>query len=461
MALHRVIILGAGFGGLAAAKQVTKTGAAVSATLIDQRNHHTFQPLLYQVATAGLDAGDISYTTRRIARDNKSLRALQGRVVHVDFDTQTVVLDDETRVEYDSLIFALGAVTADFGVPGVKEHAFGLKSTADAEALRQHVISIFDQVANSIARGETVDPASTTFAIVGGGPTGVEMAGGYAELTNRVLLPDFPEIDPKLVRIILIEGQGALLGGFAPPLQNKAAARLREIGVEVMLEQQVKSITGTCCELADGSTIPTTTVVWAAGVKANPLAEQLGLEVGRGGRVIVDDQLRVPGHSNVYAIGDLAATPQPNADGLVPQVAPVAIQGGEFVADRILDSLAHGHSTTTPEPEFRYVDKGSMATIGRNAAVVQLPNGKRVSGFLGWVAWLALHLVMLMGFRNRISVFLNWAWNYFTYDRGSRAVIETTRPELTSQTSTEEALAQTLAEAHGPGLPPGSGVLQQ
>ena len=330
MALHRVIILGAGFGGLAAAKQVTKTGAAVSATLIDQRNHHTFQPLLYQVATAGLDAGDISYTTRRIARDNKSLRALQGRVVHVDFDTQTVVLDDETRVEYDSLIFALGAVTADFGVPGVKEHAFGLKSTADAEALRQHVISIFDQVANSIARGETVDPASTTFAIVGGGPTGVEMAGGYAELTNRVLLPDFPEIDPKLVRIILIEGQGALLGGFAPPLQNKAAARLREIGVEVMLEQQVKSITGTCCELADGSTIPTTTVVWAVGVKANPLAEQLGLEVGRGGRVIVDDQLRVPGHSNVYAIGDLAATPQPNADGLVPQVAPVAIQGGEF-----------------------------------------------------------------------------------------------------------------------------------
>ncbi len=414
---HQTVIIGAGFGGLAAARKLVDHETDV--VLIDQRNHHTFQPLLYQVATAGLDANDVCYPTRRIAREDRSLNAIQGTVVDVDFGAQIVHLESGRVVPYDSLVLALGGITADFGVPGVGEYAFGLKSASDAEALRERVLTAFESVGTELGEGRPHRASATTIVIVGGGPTGVELAGGYAELTSRVLLPDYPEIDPDAVRVVLIEGRDALLGGFASSLQMNALETLESMGVEVLLETQVGAVHAAAVELADGTEIPTDTVVWAAGIRAHPLAEALGLETGSGGRVVVDDTLRLPEYPNVYAIGDFAAATHDGSP--LPQVAPVAIQAGEFVADRISETIASHTPSAIP---FVYKDKGSMATIGRNAAVVELPNGFTMRGFPGWVAWLALHLIMLMGFRNRASVFVKWAWNYITYDRGSRAIIE-------------------------------------
>ena len=415
--MHTVIV-GAGFGGLAAANAITDNGGRV--TLIDQRNHHTFQPLLYQVATAGLTASDVCYSTRSIARRNARLTSLQATGTGFDRETRTVTCADGTHVGYDALVLAMGAVTADFGVPGVTAHAFGLKSAAEADAVRRHVLTCFEDAARAATKGTTPDDALTTIVVVGGGPTGVEMAGGYAELTDRVLHRDYPELDPAATRVVLVEGRDALLNGFAPKLARNARRTLERMGVEVQLGEQVAKITDRTVELASGIHIDTATVVWAAGVRAHPMAERLGLATGRAGRVLVDDHLRVAGYDEVYAIGDLAAAPNPQHPGqLLPQVAPVAVQAGEHVAAHIA-----GRAT---EP-FRYRDKGSMATIGRNAAVVERPNGFTMTGFVGWIAWLGLHLIMLMGFRNRATVFVNWAWNYLTYDRASRVLIDPVNP---------------------------------
>ncbi len=410
----QVVIVGAGFGGLATAKALAE--AAVDVIVVDKRNHHTFQPLLYQVATAGLGVDDICYATRGVFHRQRNARAMQGQVVDVDFQQQLVHLADGAPVPYDHLVLALGAVTADYGVPGVGEHGFGLKNADEARTIRTHVLRRFE------AADRTDDPqiaaAATTVVIAGGGPTGVEMAGGFAELFHRVLRRDFAELNLNQARVVLVEGQDRLLAPFSPKLSNKARKRLERMGVEVLLNTQVASATKSSVELDDGSSIPADTLVWAAGVRAHPLADRLGLETTRGGRVVVDDQLRVPNQPSVFVIGDLAATPSTEGD-IVPQVAPGAIQGGRHAAEVIIAEL-HG-ATTKP---FRYKDKGSMATIGRNAAVVQLPSGITVSGFAGWAAWLALHLVMLIGFRNRANVLVNWAWNYLTYDRGSRLIIE-------------------------------------
>lgn len=414
--VHQVVVVGAGFGGLAVADGLES--ANVEVTLVDQRNHHTFQPLLYQVATAGLDANDISYPTRRLARGKPQLRSVQGEVIGVDFDSDAVVLADGRRLRYDSLVLAPGGITADFGVPGVAEHAFGLKSTADAIALRHRVLQSFEDAGNDLQHGRPHRKEATTIVIVGGGPTGVELAGGFAELTSRVLSPDYPELDPDAIRIVLVEGQDAVLAGFDDSLRTNARQTLERMGVDVLLNTQVARVSAASVDLSDGSTIGADTVVWAAGIRAHPLAERLGLETGPGSRVIVDDDLTLPGHSNVYAIGDFAAVK--GDSGLLPQVAPAAIQAGNYVAERITGRVT---AASGPASRFAYRDKGSMATIGRNAAVAQLPNGVKVKGFVGWVAWLALHLIMLMGFGNRVTVLVKWAWNYLTYERGSRALI--------------------------------------
>ncbi len=410
----QVVIVGAGFGGLAAAKALAD--AAVDITVVDKRNHHTFQPLLYQVATAGLGVDDICYATRGVFHRQRNARAIQGQVVDVDFDQQLVHLVDGAPLPYDHLVLALGAVTADYGVPGVREHAFGLKNAEEARTIRTHVLRRFE------AADRTDNPqtaaAATTVVIAGGGPTGVEMAGGFAELFHRVLRRDFAELNLNQARVVLVEGQDRLLSSFSPKLSMKARKRLESMGVEVLLNTQVASVSEHSVELDNGSLLAADTLVWAAGVRAHPLAEQLGLETTRGGRVVVDHYLRLPQHPEVFVIGDLAASPLADGD-MVPQVAPGAIQGGNHAAKAIAASLLG----VDAEP-FGYKDKGSMATIGRNAAVVQLPSGIKVSGFLGWTAWLALHLVMLIGFRNRANVLVNWAWNYLTYDRGSRLIIE-------------------------------------
>lgn len=413
-----VVIVGAGFGGLAAAKALADV--AVDVTVVDRRNHHTFQPLLYQVATAGLGVDDICYATRGIFHRQGNARAIQGRVEDVDFDAQLVHLANGTPLPYDHLVLALGAVTADYGVAGVAEYAFGLKNAEEARTIRTHVLKRFE------AADRTDDPqvaaAATTVVIAGGGPTGVEMAGGFAELFHRVLRRDFAELDMDRARVVLVEGQDRLLGTFAPKLSRKAQRRLEHMGVEVILGTQVANVGPAQVELDDGTVLATDTLVWAAGVRAHPLAERLALETGRGGRIVVDDHLRVPEHPEVLVVGDVAAAHL--ADGqLIPQVAPGAIQGGRHAAREIAAEL----SDTNVAP-FQYKDKGSMATIGRNAAVVELRSGTTISGFLGWTAWLALHLVMLIGFRNRANVLVNWAWNYLTYDRGSRLIIEPDAP---------------------------------
>ncbi len=442
----RVLVVGAGFGGLAAARGLAD--AAVDVTVVDQRNHHTFQPLLYQVATAGLDADDICYATRGIFHRQENARALQARVTDVDLDRQLVRTDDGPPLPYDRLILALGAITADFGVPGVAEHAFGLKSAAEATAIRSHVLRLFERAERAMQSDPQREPnrhsdrtssdAATTIVIVGGGPTGVEMAGGFLELFNRPLRRDFPGIGIDRTRVVLVEGQDRLLATFAPRLADRALRELERMGVEVRLSTQVAEVTADWVRLSDGDEIATNTVVWAAGVRAHPLADAIGLETDSVGRVIVDDRLRVPGRPEVSVIGDLASARRSNdPDAVVPQVAPGAIQAGRYVAATIANWADSGEIESTVKP-FRYRDKGSMATIGRNAAVVEVPGGLKVTGFAGWVAWLGLHLIMLIGFRNRANVLVNWAWNYATYDRASRLIIEPDqRPELQARSSTE------------------------
>ncbi len=325
-------------------------------------------------------------------------------------------------------MLAAGAVTADFGVPGVAQHAFGLKSAAEALDIRSHVLRSFERAERL---GSEAPDGLTTIVIVGGGPTGVEMAGGFAELIDRPLRRDFPGLGPNLGRVVLVEGQDRLLASFAPRLGEHARRRLEKMNVDVRLSTQVAEVTADQVRLGDNTTVDAETVVWAAGVKASPLAAALGVDTTKGGRVVVDEQLRLPGHPDVFVIGDLAAQQVDMSVGdseLVPQVAPGAMQGGEYVAARISEAVDGGRAYQ-PEP-FKYRDKGSMATIGRNAAVVELPRGPKITGFPGWVAWLALHLVMLIGFRNRANVLVNWAWSYLTYDRASRLIVEPDRPPV-------------------------------
>ena len=410
----QVVIIGAGFGGLAAARALAD--AEVDVTVVDQRNHHTFQPLLYQVATAGLGVDDICYATRGLFHRQANANAVQGRLEGLDPDRKRIVLDGGTEMAYDYLILAMGAVTADYGVPGVSEHAFGLKNAEEARQIRTHVLKQFE------AAERLTDPheraAAMTIVIAGGGPTGVEMAGGFAELFDRVLRRDFPALDLDAARVVLVEGRDRLLGSFSAQLGDGAERRLAWMGVDVRTGVNVARVEPDRVVLDDETVLRTNTLVWAAGIRAHPIAALLGLETGRGGRVLVDGALRVPELDGVFAIGDLAAAT--GSDGeMLPQVAPVAMQAGKHVAE-VIES-----GTTAP---FTYRDKGSMATIGRNAAVVELPKGIRLSGWLGWVAWLVLHLVMLIGFRNRANVLVNWAWNYLTYDRGSRLIIEADDP---------------------------------
>ena len=422
----RVVIVGAGFGGLAAARGLAD--APVDVLVIDANNFHTFQPLLYQVATAGLDADDVSYAVRGIFRRQRNVDFLLGRVTSIDLAGKTVTIDPGRDVPFDHLVLAAGAVTATYGVSGAAEHAIGLKNLGDALQIRAAVLRRFEE-ANERAEGTMPSgvpketPDALTVAIVGGGPTGVELAGGLQELFTKVLVKDFPRLDVRRARVVLIEGAPKVLGAFADKLGERAAAELRSHGVEVLLGTGVERVEHGVVALADGRRIHAGTIVWAAGVKASPLSEAAGLQRARGGRVVVADDLSIPGHSQVFAIGDIAASRSDGADSVLPQVAQPAIQGGRHAAAQIANQLVG-----VPTVAFRYHDKGSMATIGRNHAVAEFPNGRTLTGFVGWLAWLGLHLVYLIGFRNRVRVLVNWAWNYLTYDRGSRLIGDDLKP---------------------------------
>jgi NADH dehydrogenase len=416
---HRVVVVGAGFGGLSVLRSLAD--APVDLVLVDANNFHTFQPLLYQVATSGLDSDDIAYPVRGIvARHGGNADVRLGRVTAIDLDARQVRFDDGSPLEYDQLVLAAGAVTNTYGTPGVEEHAFGLKHLTDALALRAHVLRQFERV--SVDRS-LIDGGALTFVVAGGGPTGVELAGGLVELFDRVLAKDFPTLDVRLARVVLVEPTERLLGSFEPRLSAMARRTLAARGVEVVLGVGVSSTDGKVVELTDGRRIPIGTLVWTAGVKASPLAQCLADQLGpealtRAGRVVVEPDLSVPGHPEVFVIGDLAGSVDDEGT-LLPQVAQVAMQGGAHVAEVIRGSLEGRQGAP-----FRYHDKGSMATIGRHAAVAQLPWGLRLSGTPGWLAWLGLHLVMLVGFRNRVNVLVNWAWSYLTYDRASRLIVD-------------------------------------
>ncbi len=408
---HRVVIIGAGFGGLAAARSLQD--APVDVVIVDARNHHTFQPLLYQVATAGLDGDDVCYPVRGIVARQRNTEFRLGRVSEVVLATNQIRFADGAVLGYDHLILAAGAITNDFGIPGVADVSFGMKSLTDALAMRAHILAQFERVDS---QPELIDDGALTFVITGGGPTGVELAGGLVELFQHVLSKDFPRLDVTRARVVLLEATDRVLGAFHPALSEYARRALEVRGVEVKMSSAVTSASPTSVLLDDGTVIPCHTLIWAAGVTAHPIGGSLGVELTKGGRVVVAPDLSIPGHSNVFVVGDLAGSRSAD-DRLLPQVAPVAIQGARHAAEQIVARL-HG-SDTLP---FHYVDKGSMATIGRHDAVAELPGGVRLTGTVGWLSWLALHLFQLLGFRNRLNVVVNWAWNYVTYDRASRII---------------------------------------
>ena len=412
MSVH-VVVVGGGFGGLNAARVLVAHGAQV--TLVDRHNYHLFQPLLYQVATAGLNPADIAYPLRAVFHGAPRARVRIGEVVGADLAAQRVLLADGAHLDYDHLVLAAGARSADYGVTGVRQHGLALKGLEDALRVRAEVLRRFEE---ADADPSLIAQGWLTTVIVGGGPTGVEMAGALVELFTKVLAKDFPRLDVGRAKVVLIEMSDELLPPFSQGARRHAAEQLRRRGVEVLTGRRVERVDAGQVQLDGGEVIPARTLLWAAGVTAVELPAQLGLETAQGGRVAVDADLSVPGHPTVWVVGDLAAATDASG-ALLPQVAQPAIQGGRHVAEQILRRQAG--LRTHP---FVYRDKGSMATIGRHAAVADLPHGIHLRGTVGWFAWLFLHLVTLMGFRNRLSVLVNWAWNYATWDRGTRLITD-------------------------------------
>jgi NADH:ubiquinone reductase (H+-translocating) len=424
--LH-VVVLGGGFGGLTVARELTRPrreGPRIRVTLVDRRNHHTFQPLLYQVATAGLQPQDIGISLRATLR-RRGVEIRLGEVQRIAPAQHALHLDDGSVLTYDRLVVAAGAITEDFGVPGVAEHAYGLKSLADATTLRNQLLRRFEEAS---ADPERTRDGTLTIVIAGGGPTGVELAGATAELVHLVVRRDHPDLDLGRVRIVLVELRDRLLTGFAERSGRTALAGLQARGVEVRLGTGIARAASDHVELSDGEVLPTRLLVWAAGVAASPLTQTLGVELLGGRRVPVDGHLRVVGVEDVYAIGDLAGSLDA-AGRLLPQVAPVAMQQGRHVVRHLVDERL-GRTT----PPFRYRDKGSMATIGRASAIAELPGRIRLGGVVAWLAWLLLHLLMLVGFKNRVAVLASWIWNYATYDHAARLILDQ-REAATAETA--------------------------
>jgi NADH dehydrogenase len=404
-----VVVVGGGFGGLAAARALR--GSAVDVLLLDRRNHHVFQPLLYQVATAGLSAPEIAYPIRRILWRQRNARVLLDEVVAVDLAARKLKLR-EGEIAYDYLILAPGATHSYFGHDDWAAHAPGLKSLEDALDIRNRVLLAFERAE---ASHDSEDRRGwLTFVVVGGGPTGVEMAGAFAEIARHTLARDFRRIDPRAARIILVEAGSRILPAFPEDLSAKAVRQLEGLGVQVWTGAPVTGVDATGVSLG-GDRVTARTVVWAAGVQASPLGRTLGVPTDRAGRVLVEPDLTVPGHPEVFVVGDLAAFVQ---DGRpVPGVAPAAMQMGRHAGDGVRHRLRG-----EPAPPFRYLDKGSLATIGRSAGVA-LFGQVRLSGFVAWAAWLAIHIFFLIGFRNRFVVLFTWAWAYLTFQRSARLIL--------------------------------------
>jgi NADH dehydrogenase len=406
----RVIIAGAGFGGLTCARALKN--APVDVLLVDRNNYHLFTPLLYQVASAVLDPGEIARPVRQLIRPLRNADFLLANVTSVDFDKRQL-LTDHGPLPYDYLVLASGSQSDYFGNASLMQNAFGLKELDEGLAVRNRILMRFEEArwTEDRERRRTL----LTFAVVGGGPTGVEMAGALAELTRLVLSKDYRNFDLDLVRVVLLEAAGSLLGTFAEPLREAARVSLEKKGVEVLLKAKVADVTTSSISLVDGHEIPASTVIWTAGVRASDVGSALGLTLGRQARVQVLPTLQVDGHAEVFVIGDLAGPVDGGAP--LPMLIPVAMQEGRHVAAAIRDVL-RGYGATN----FLYKDPGIMATIGRNSAVAQL-GPVRLTGFLGWLMWLFVHLINVISFRSRIVVLVNWAWDYLFYDRPIRLIL--------------------------------------
>jgi NADH:ubiquinone reductase (H+-translocating) len=412
--LPHIVVVGAGFAGVRFIQNFPEDLARI--TLVDRQNHHLFQPLLYQVATAGLSAVDIAQPVRAIFSNRPNLSVIMGEVSEIDLAGKRLV-HARGELRYDYLILGAGGTTSYFGHPEWEQYAPGLKTLDDALRIRRLILS-------SLERAETeADPmkreAAMTIVVVGGGPTGVELAGAFAELTRTVLNKDFDRIDPTKARVILIEGSDHLLSPFPPELRESARRQLEKLGVEVQLNKRVEAIREG--ELvASGQTIRADNIVWGAGVGGAPIAKKLGLELDRAGRIKVLPDCSVPGHPEVFALGDMATLVDANGV-LVPGVAQGAMQMGKHAAKLIVRELRGDKLAPVGRKAFAYYDKGTMATIGRSAAVALIQN-RKLSGFPAWIAWLGVHLIFLVGFRNRFSVLMQWMYSYFTYKRGARII---------------------------------------
>ncbi len=406
----RIVIVGGGFGGLWAAKALANT--EVDVTLIDRKNHHVFQPLLYQVATAVLSPGEIASPIRRILHYARNIEVIMGEVTGFDTEGNAVQIDDGTLVPFDYLIVAAGARHAYFGNDQWEVSAPGLKTLEDAVEIRRRVLLAFELAERQASL--TGVHNELTFVVVGGGPTGVELAGAIADIARQALAKDFKAIDTRKARVILFEGSDRVLGTFASDLSESAKEQLEQLGVEVRLSSFVTDIQPGRVKVGE-EWIACDVVLWATGVAASPLGKLLGGETDRAGRVFVEPDLTIPGHGNIFVIGDMASIKQ--ADGQpVPGVSPAAMQMGDATAANILRDL----KGKAREP-FKYVDKGSMATIGRSKAIADV-FGLKLTGWIAWMFWLFLHVFFLIGFRNRLIVMSEWFWAYLTRERSARLI---------------------------------------
>ena len=429
----RVVIVGGGFGGLAAAQALGR--APVTVTLIDRKNYHTFQPLLYQVATAGLSPAEIAAPIRSILRHRKNTEVLMSEVTGFDLEHRFVEMPDG-KIPYDYLIVAAGASHAYFGHDDWEPFAPGLKTIEDAIEIRRRVLLAFELAENQAVHGDP--PTPLNFTVVGGGPTGVELAGTLAEISRHALAHEFRSIDPKMAHILLLEGGPRILPTYAEDLSRSAQQQLEHLGVEVRTATMVTNVEAGAVYVGQ-TRLRAAVILWAAGVAASPLGKNLRAPIDRAGRVLVQPDLTCPGHPEVFVIGDLASLKDKNGK-LLPGVAPVAMQEGRYAARMIrkeIEAGAPSFSRSSREdgggdvgilesrPPFHYLDKGSLATIGRAAAIAEF--GKiHISGFIAWLAWLFVHILFLIGFRNRILVFIQWAWSYVTYERGARLITGST-----------------------------------
>ncbi len=424
----RVVIVGGGFGGLNAAEALAKLPVRI--TIVDRKNHHTFQPLLYQVATAGLSPAEIAAPIREILGHFRNVEVLLGEVIGVDVANRKLHFHGYD-LRYDYLVVAAGSSHAYFGHDDWEPLAPGLKTLEDALEMRRRVLLAYELAEREALLTGTHMPLN--FVVVGGGPTGVELAGTLGEISRRSLGNEYKHIDPSKTRILLVEAGPAVLASFPPDLQQSAVRQLHKLGVEVRLNSMVTDVRDG--EIRMGNEIvPAAVILWAAGVSASPLGKMLGAPTDRAGRVLVNPDLSIPGHPEVFVVGDLASTTYHDGKP-VPGLAPAAMQEGKWAGQQIKADIEG-----KPRQPFHYLDKGTLATIGRAAAVADLPGNIHISGFFAWITWLFVHIFFLIGFRNRLAVMFDWAWSYFTYTRSARLITgESNVIPVTTLTHMEEA----------------------